>query len=310
MINDLIYLILGVFLAAVGGEFFVRGSVGIAHWARISPGIIGATVAAFGTSSPELSVAINSGLTNQSEIALGDALGSNLLNVALILGIALCISGIQTPRASLKRDFPVALLVPIITLFFAYDGSISRIEATIMLLSFFAWLTFTTIDARNQRNLTDEIIGEHNIVKATFFTLSGLILLFIAGKLIVTGAEAIALSLGIDKFIVGATIVALGTSTPELATTIIAKLKGHDEVGLGTILGSNIFNGALIVSVASLISPIKINLIETSTTLILGIIALLFAYPSKDGFISRKRGVMLLILYLAYIYLLWQNKGL
>jgi len=309
MITDFAYLLLGFILACIGGEFFVRGSVGIAHWARISPGIIGATVAAFGTSSPELSVAINSGLTNQSDIALGDALGSNLLNVALILGITLCISGIQSNRESIKRDFPSALLIPIITAFFAYDGVLSRIEAVLILLYFVIWLTLTVIEAKKQRDLTDKIIGEHNIIKVLMITLSGLAILFVSGKFIVTGAGAIAISLGIDKFIVGAIIVAIGTSTPELATTVIAKLKGHDEVGLGTIIGSNIFNGGFIVSVSALISPIVFNWNEVLITLIFGVVTILITYPYKDGFISRKKGFLLLAIYVFYIFLLWQNKG-
>lgn len=308
--NEYLSLLMGLICAGIGGELFVRGSVGIAHWARISPGIIGATIAAFGTSSPELSVAVNSGLTNQSEIALGDALGSNLLNVALILGIALCISGIKSPRESIKRDFPVALFIPVITGIFAYDGVISRVEGAILLSIFIIWLLLTIIDAHKQRSLADEVIGEHSVYLAVFYSIIGLGLLILAGKLIVDGASSIALSLGIDKFIVGATVVAIGTSTPELATTVIAKLKGHDEVGLGTILGSNIFNGGLIVSVAGVISAININPLETYITLIFGILALIFAYPSKSGFIGRERGFMLLSLYAIFIYLLWQSRGM
>ncbi|MFQ3573938.1 MAG: sodium:calcium antiporter [Thermodesulfovibrionales bacterium] len=307
--TDYLYMLIGLICAGIGGEMFVRGAVGLAHWARISPGIIGATVAAFGTSSPELSVAINSGLTDQSEIALGDALGSNLLNVALILGITLCISGIQSPRESIKRDFPVALLLPVITGIFAFNGVISRLEGAIMLSIFVIWLILTSIDAYKQRSLTDEVIGEHRGYLSIFYTILGLGLLILAGKFIVQGAGGIALALGIDKFIVGATIVALGTSTPELATTVIAKIKGHDEVSLGTILGSNIFNGGLIVSVAAVISSIRINLLETLITLIFGVLSLVIAYPSRDGFIVRKRGVMLLILYVIYVYLLWQNRS-
>jgi cation:H+ antiporter len=126
--NDYVALILGVACAGIGGELFVRGAVGLAHWARISPGIIGATVAAFATSSPELSVSINAALAGKSQIALGDALGSNVVNVALILALALVISGIQIPRDTIKRDFPVALLIPIITGLLFLDGELSRID--------------------------------------------------------------------------------------------------------------------------------------------------------------------------------------
>ena len=126
--NDYVALSMGVICAGIGGELFVRGAVGLAHWARISPGIIGATVAALATSSPELSVSINAALAGKPQIALGDALGSNIVNVALILGLALVMSEIQSPRDSVKRDFPVALLIPIITGVLFLDGELSRFD--------------------------------------------------------------------------------------------------------------------------------------------------------------------------------------
>ena len=154
-------LVIGVVFAGTGGELFVRGSVGIASWARISPGIIGATVAAFATSSPELTVAINSSLAGKPQISLGDALGGNIVNVALILALALSISGIQSPRDSVKRDFPVALLVPVITGVLLLDGVLSRADGILMLSMFIVWLGMTVIEARRQRSVAEEVLGEH-----------------------------------------------------------------------------------------------------------------------------------------------------
>lgn len=301
MMPDYITLILGVVCAGIGGEFFVRGTVGLAHWARISPGIIGATVAAFATSSPELSVSINAAIAGDPEIALGDALGSNVVNVALILAIALVISGIQSPRDSLKRDFPVALLVPIITFILFLDGTLSRTDGLLMLSLFLAWLAAAVFEARRQRSATEEIVGEHRGWLAVLFCVVGLAFLIAAGNLIVAGAKAIAVAFGIDEFIIGATVVAVGTSTPELATTIMAKLRGHDEIGLGTILGSNIFNGLLIIAVAAIIHPIVVSEREVAVALAFGLIALIFTYPPRRGFIGRTRGIWLLLLYAAYI---------
>ena len=138
--SDYATLIIGVVCAGLGGDLFVRGAVGLAHCVRISPGIIGATVAAFATSSPELSVSINAALAGEPKIALGDALGSNILNVALILALALVISGIQCPRSSVKRDFPLALLVPLITGGLLLDGELSRVDGLLMLVLFVLWL--------------------------------------------------------------------------------------------------------------------------------------------------------------------------
>jgi len=299
--NDYSLLILGIACAGIGGELFVRGAVGLAHWARVGPGIIGATVAAFATSSPELSVAINSALAGKPQISLGDALGSNVVNVALILGLALLISGIQSPRDSVKRDFPVGVLIPVITGVLLLDGVLSRLDGVLMLGMFCAWLVAAIIEARKQRSAADKILGEHRGWLVVLSCVAGLALLVAAGNFIVGGARGIALAFGVDEFIIGATIVAIGTSVPELATTIIAKLRGHDEVGLGTILGSNIFNGIFIIAIAAVIHPITVAWREVAIALVFGLVALVFTYPPRTGFIERRRGVLLLALYVAYL---------
>ena len=299
--SDYTTLILGVVCAGIGGELFVRGAVGLAHWARISPGIIGATVAALATSSPELSVSINAALAGKPQIALGDALGSNIVNVALILGLALVISGIQSPRDSIKRDFPVALLIPIITGVLFLDGELSRVDGFLMLSMFLAWLVATIIEARKQRSAAEVVLGEHRGWRVVLSCVVGLAFLVAAGNLIVAGARGIAIAFGIDEFVIGVTIVAVGTSVPELATTVIAKLRGHEEVGLGTILGSNIYNGIFVVAVAAIIHPITIAWREVVVTLAFSLVALVFAYPARTGFIERRRGVFLLVLYAAYL---------
>jgi cation:H+ antiporter len=302
-------LILGIACAGVGGELFVRGTVGLAQWSRISPGIVAATLAAFATSSPELSVSISSALVGKPQIALGDALGSNVVNVALILGTALAISGIQAPRAGVKRDFPVALLVPIITGVLFLDGELSRVDGVLMLCGFVAWLVATIIEARKQRGAAEEVLGVRRLWVAVAFCAIGLLLLIGAGYLIVTGARGIALRYGVGEFVIGATVVAVGTSVPELATAIIAKLRGHDEVGLGTILGSNIFNGLFIVAVAATIYPIAVGWRQGFVALIFGVVALACSYPGAAGLIERRRGVLLLVLYAAYLTTVLQTAA-
>lgn len=304
---DYVLLALGVVCAGIGGELFVRGSVGLAGWMRISPGIVGATVAAFATSSPELAVAISSALAGKPEISLGDVLGSNIVNVAFILAIPLAISGLRAPRDSIKRDFSVALLVPIVTAMMFLDGQITRIDGLILLGIFLAWFTATVLEARKQRNAAEEILGEHRPWRIAIACAVGLLLLVLAGNFIVSGARGIALSFGIQEFVIGATVVALGTSVPELATTVIAKLRGHDEVGLGTVLGSNIFNGLLIVAVAALINPISVSLREVAVALTFGLVVLLCVFPPADGQLSKRRGLMLLVLYLTYLAIILQN---
>lgn len=300
--NDYATLLSGVVCAGIGGELFVRGAVGLARWARIAPGIIGATVVAFATSSPELSVSINAALAGTPQIALGDALGSNVVNVALILALALVISGIQSPRDSVRRDFPVALAIPAITGGLMIDGELSRIDGFLLLVLFCGWLVATVHEARRQRSSAAQpITGATRGWPVVLSCVVGLALLVAAGNLIVAGAHGIAAAFGIDEFVIGATLVAVGTSAPELATTVIAKLRGHDEVGLGAVLGSNIFNGALIVAVTALIRPFTVARQEVIVALAFGVVALVFAYSPRSGFISRARGLLLLALYAVYV---------
>ncbi len=294
-------LALGVLSAGIGGELFVRGTVSLATWARVAPGIVGATVAAFATSSPELSVSITSALAGTPQIALGDALGSNVVNIALILASVLLISGIQSSRDSIRRDFPVAFLVPVLTAALAADGELSRLDGLLMLLLFLTWMVATVIEARRQRSAAEEVLGAHRLAPALLSAALGLGLLVGAGLLIVDGARAIAVSFGLSEFVIGATVVAVGTSVPELATALISKLRGHDEVGLGTVLGSNIFNGLFIVAVAALIHPIVFDASSVRAALAFGLVAVMLTLPGKSGYIGRGRGVLLLLLYVAYV---------
>lgn len=306
--NDYLTLSLGIISAGVGGELFVRGTVGIASWARVSPGIIATTIAAFATSSPELSVSINSAISGVPQIALGDSLGSNVVNIALILALALLVSGIQSPRGTIKREFPVAIFVPIFTAILFYDNELSRFDGFLLLSLFFTWLVAVVLEARKQRSATVAVLGEKRRWLAVLWCGVGLIFLVAAGSLIVTGAKGIAFSFGLDEFIIGATIVAIGTSTPELATTVIAKVRGHDEVSLGTILGSNIFNGTFIIGIAATIHPIGVALDDLVIILVFGFLALIFTYPSRTGLISRGRGVLLLMLYSGYLFSILQRQ--
>jgi cation:H+ antiporter len=306
--NDYVALILGVVCAAIGGETFIRGTVGIAYWARVSPAIIGVTVAAFATSSPELAVSIRASTAGIPQISLGDVLGSNVANVALVLALALCISGIHTPRQSIKRDFPVALLIPITIALLSADGLISRLDGFLLLVGFLTWLAAVIMDAHKQRKSTEEVQGGQRIGLAIALSLVGLAFLIGAGHLVVIGAKGIARSYGIGEFVIGATVVAIGTSMPELAMTILAKVRGHDEMGLGTILGSNIFNGLLIVAVASIICPITIVWREIAVALVFGVLVVACTYPLGNGFIGRRRGFLLLALYVIYLAIILQKQ--
>lgn len=307
--NEILALVLGVACAAGGGEFFVRAIVSLAHALRVPPGIVAATIAAFATSSPELSVAVNAALAGGPQIALGNALGANIVNVALVLGLAVLVSPIRSPRDSVKRDFPVALLAPLLTAGLLLDGTLSRVDGLVMFCVFAAWLAAALLEARRHRSSIEEVLGGQRPWVAVAHGAAGLALLAVAGSLIVYGARGLALSWGMDEFVVGATVVALGTTAPELATVIAAKLRGHDEVGLGTLLGSNIFNGLFIIPLAAAIHPIAVGRAESAVALGVGAAAIALTYPGGSGLIGRLRGALLLALYAVYVAALLQGWG-
>lgn len=299
--SDALVLILGFVCAGAGGELFVRGIVGVARVTRVPPGIVAVTLAAFATSSPELTVAINAASAGTPEISLGDALGSNVVNVALVLGLTAVVAAIRIPRDGVRRDFPATLMAPLLLAALAYDGTLSRTDGMALLVAFVLWLTLTIIEAWKRRSAAEAVLGETRPWLAVTQCALGLGLLVAAGRLIVVGGLGIGTALGLDAFVVGATLVAVGTSIPELATALISRWRGHDEVGLGTILGSNIFNGLFIIGVAATIAPIRVAWNEVAVSLIFGLVTVAVVFPGRGGAIGRARGLLLLVLYAGYV---------
>jgi cation:H+ antiporter len=290
--TDYLLFLLGFIAAGAGGELFVRGAVGFAHWARIPAGIIGATVAAFATSSPECAVAVSAALAGTPGMALGDALGSNIVNVALILGLVVLLADLHAPSESLKRDFPVAIMTPCLLGVLALDGVLSRVDGVILLGVFVTWLIATVLEARRQRSAADHALGASKAGHALRAGLVGLLLLMVSGRLIVTGARGLAHAFGLGEFVIGATVVAVGTSMPELATA---------DIGLGTVLGSNIFNGLWIVAVTAIITPIPVSWHTVGMGLGFGVLTVACLFPGREGLLTRKRGALLLALYMVYV---------
>jgi len=304
MAASALLMLAGIGCAVLGGDLFVRGVVSLAAWWRVPAGIIGATVAAFATSSPELSVAVNAALESRPQVALGDALGSNVVNVGVVLGLALAFSAITVDRGALVRDVPMALAAPAVLGLLALDGSVSRVDAVVLIVIFLGWLTLTTIAARTARDAVVSVLAERSHRKVVVSVAAGLVLLIVAGRLIVSSAAGISQALGWDGFVVGAVFVALGTSTPEIATMLAARIRGHDEVGVGTVLGSNIFNTLLVVGVAALISPITITRSEIQVGIVASIVVVALAVPGRSGRLGRWRSAPLVATYLAAIALI------
>lgn len=297
--NHYLLLVLGLACAAAGGELFVRGAAGFGLWLRVPVGLVGATFAAFATSSPEMAVGVKSGIAGVPEIALGDALGSNVVNVALILGLGLLLQGIRVDAETVRRDFAFAAGVPVLVGALGWDGWIGRGDAVVLLGAFAVWLGWIVRSALRQRGPSEEV--KTSGMQVLFFSLAGMALLVAAGHCIVEGAKTIALRAGLDEFIVGATIVAIATSMPELATTLVAQWRKHHSLGLGNILGSNIFNCLIIVSIAALVQPIRVSWESVAIGLGFGVATVLATWPRADGWLGRGRGVLLLAFYAAYL---------
>ena len=290
----------GCFCAAIGGELFVQGLLGIAQRGRLPTGVVAATLGAFATSSPELVVGVTSALRGVPEISLGDVLGSNVVNIALILAIPMVIAGLRTTYESTFRDLPFALVIFPAIWFVARDGRIDAADALILLAVFLLWFVLVLVWAVRNRT-PDDGTSRTSGALLLAITIVGLLTLFLAGQLIVTGATGLATAAGLPAFLIGATLVAFGTSVPELATVVVSSMRGHHEVGLQTILGSNIFNTLLIIPVAALIHPITVNWAGVSLALAFGFGVTLLTAPVVGSRLGRWRGVALLAAYTAFI---------
>ncbi len=301
--NHILILLLGIAAAGIGGKLFIQGMVNLSHRFQIAPGLMGLTLAAFATSAPELTVAIAAARAETPQISFGNVLGSNIVNVSFVLGLALLISPIHCSRQGARSSYFLALSLPLLIIFFIFDGMVSRAEGGILLAVFFLWLGGVIWESRHHSPFPRLTAAPKiNFNNSLLRFIAGLILLFGAGKMVVRGAYGIALTWGVSEFVVGAILVAIGTCVPEIATTITAKLKGYDDVGLGTILGSNIFNSLFIVAVAALICPIVIDREEVIICLVVGFISVFLIWPSANEYISRGRGVVLLLIYGFYLY--------
>ena len=312
MLFSLFLLLLGVLFAWTGGSLFVDGSVALARRARWPAAVVGATVAAFGTSAPELMVAIDASHRGMPQISLGDVLGSNVVNISLILAIAITVAGLQSNDKGATRDWMWAGMVPVLLAAVLADGWFSRADAAVLLSAFFVWLGYVIRHARRHAAATRDDAMPEEPIRTTAVAariLGGLAVLIIASHFVVTGGKGIAEVLGWSPFVVGAMVVAVATGTPELATVIVSTLRGQHDIGLGGILGSNVFNGLFIASVAALIHPFAVQLPEITPSIIFGVTTTLIIYPGRTGTIGKNRGILLLGLYVVYVIVSASHSG-
>ncbi|MGE0667019.1 MAG: sodium:calcium antiporter [Sphingomonadales bacterium] len=294
------FMVAAVPLAAIGGDLFLKGVLGIAAWSRVPRVLVGTTLAAFATSSPELTLSTVAALSGQPEIGLGDALGSNVVNIALILGLSLLFGALPASLRGLRREYLMAAAAPVATLALCLDGTVSRLDGAILLVLFFVWLSLSIRHGLEfRRGAGTETQDGVVLLPALARGAIGLAILILAGKLFVDGASGVAAALGLHAYVVGATIVAIGTSMPELVATLLTRLRGQHDLSLGILLGSSLFNGLAIVGIASGIQPIHAPRAEVAAALLFGLAALLLVVPRRDV-IPRGRSLLLLALYASY----------
>jgi cation:H+ antiporter len=304
-----LFLVLGLVILLVGGKYLVDGASGIASRFGLSPGLIGLTVVAFGTSAPELLVSVNAALKGNSEIALGNVIGSNIANISLVLGISAILYPIVIYKSVLKLDYLATLLSSILFYILASNGIISRLEGiflfVIMLL--LNWYFFRKISPSEENNPSEEENQKNkSIIIYIIFLLLGVLGLYYGSDMFVDSAVEISQVFGVSERVIGITVIAIGTSLPEMVTSIIAALKKKTDIAIGNILGSNIMNILAIIGITSMISPIPVADIFLKQDFIwmLGITLLLFPILKSKLQISRWEGLILLSIYGVYIYLI------
>ena len=305
-ILTIILLLVGFVFLIKGADLFVEGASDLATKLKIPAMIIGLTIVAFGTSAPEAAVSVSSALSGSNAIAISNVIGSNIFNMLAVIGITAIMYKIDITRDSLRQDFPILLLSSILLLVFIFTGSqISRVEGIILLALIIAYVAFLIIKARRQSDKMTVGTTHLTMPQIAIYILVGIIGIVIGGDLVVNYAKEIALSVGMSETLVGLTIVSIGTSLPELITSITAAYNKKTDIAIGNAIGSNIFNILLILGLTNTISPIKttnIMFIDTLIMIVIVIITYILAYDKSD--FNRKDGIILVglfIVYMAYI---------
>lgn len=307
MITSVTLLVLSLFALYIGAGWLVKGSSEIALKANISNLVIGLTIVAFGTSAPELLVSINASLTGQGDIAIGNIVGSNIFNIAIILGLSAAIQPLQAKRQLTRIDIPLLILSTILLTVLFWNGKLERLEGFIFLVGIILYTVFSLYYSRKHEKKQEETNGElekqpDSLYKDVLYIVAGLAILIFASHLLINNAVSIAQELGVSEAVIGLTLVAAGTSLPELATSVVAALKKNPDIAIGNIVGSNLFNILAIAGTSSIIHPIVAKNVNYIDLLVMLVLTLLLLPLAKSGQkISRAEGWVLLIIYLCYL---------
>ena len=306
MVNILLLLV-GLGLVVLGADWLVNGASSIARRAGISEFVIGLTIVGFGTSCPELVVSLSGAIEGNSDISVGNVVGSNIFNVLFILGLTAMVLPVGMTDKNRRIDIPITLGVTILLVILGITGSmsgpvISRWEGVLMLLVFSAYL-FYCFKSDSKDEFSETQRATLSITKSIALTLTGLAGLIFGGDLFVDSATALARQIGVSDKFIAVTILAGGTSLPELATSLVAAIKGKGQLALGNILGSNVFNAMMILGLSSVITPLSfasMTVVDIITLVLSAVLLLIWAYTGRKNRIDRREGAAMLLCYVAY----------
>ena len=303
IIFDILFIILGVWCVLKGADYLTEGAAAVARRMHIPEMIIGLTIVAAGTSAPELFVSVVSALKGTSDMAVGNVVGSNIMNTMLIVGVAAMVAPMNISKNTVKKDLPFTVAASMLLLFLAFDHFLGPVGGFMLLAGFALFMAYSIYSAsRSPEPDSNDQVAQMSKLKSAIFVLGGLLLLIVGSNVFVDHASQLALSMGISEGVVGLTVVAGGTSLPELATTVVAARKGQSALAIGNVIGSNVFNILLILGLTATIHPLQI---EGITTIDMAVMLLSVSFVWIFCFtrlkVERWEGATLLVGYLAYL---------
>lgn len=298
-----VWLILGFVLLIKGADLFVDGSSSVARIFKVPAVIIGLTIVAMGTSAPETAVSISAAVRGQNEIALSNVIGSNIFNLLVVVGICAAIKPVIPAKEIIRRDLPISLLCAVLLLVASLNLALGRIEGIVLLLGFVIYIGYLVYTARKKPAAdTEENVRKMSPLKSALFILIGIAGIVLGGQLVVNSASDIAASFGLSQTLIGLTIVAVGTSLPELVTSIVASRKGENGLALGNAIGSNIFNILLVMGLSTVISPIGVNMQSVwDLVVLIAMSAVILVYLLIRKKLDRPFGLLMVLTYIGYM---------
>lgn len=304
MLWSVVLLVVGFVLLIKGADFFVEGSSSVAKMLKVPSIIIGLTIVAMGTSLPECAVSITASMTNNNALAVSNAVGSNIFNLLVVCGVSALFTPLLVDKSTLKKEFPFSVLCAGLLLVLGYMGMVlGRVDGLILLVIFIAfliWMVRTALKAR--ASASDEEYEVLPVWKCVIFIIGGIIAIKFGGDFVVDGASAIATQIGLSQNLIGLTIVACGTSLPELVTSVVAARKNELDMALGNVIGSNIFNILFVLGIAATISPVTFimeNVFDIAVLIAVSLLVWVFGWTKQR--LDKKEGMIMIAIYAAYL---------